>query len=98
MRTLLSGAVVLLAISFAVEAAIACPDGQYSWMGMCLPEIGGDVGRGFEHLKKEIPGQLGGVPLEPWIIQSHNNAINGAMPIPPQIRQALTGYAQAKTQ
>ena len=36
---------------------------------------------------------MGGVPLEQWIIASHNSAINGAMPIPPQIRQALTGYA-----
>jgi Domain of unknown function (DUF4157) len=33
------------------------------------------------------------VPLEQWILASHNTAINGAMPIPPQIRQALTGYA-----
>jgi len=47
----------------------------------------------FEHGKKELEGQVGGVPLEQWIIASHNSAINGAMPIPPQIRQALTGYA-----
>jgi hypothetical protein len=61
-------------------------------MGMCLPEIGGTVGQAFEHGKNELRG-LGGVPLEQSIIASHNTAINGAMPIPPQIRQALTGYA-----
>jgi uncharacterized protein DUF4157 len=34
-----------------------------------------------------------GAGLEQFIIQSHNTAINGAMPIPPEIRQQLTGYA-----
>jgi hypothetical protein len=62
-------------------------------MGMCWPEIGGTPGQVFEQGKKEFEGQLGGVPLEQLIIASHNTAINGAMPIPPQIRQALTGYA-----
>jgi hypothetical protein len=71
----------------------ACPAGQYSSLGMCLPEIGGAVGQGAEHLKKEIQAQVGGVPLEQWIIASHNTAISGAMPIPSNIRQALTGYA-----
>ncbi|WP_442755894.1 DUF4157 domain-containing protein [Methylocystis sp. JAN1] len=80
----------MLTLSFG---AVACPSGQYSWMGMCMPEIGGDVGRGFEQLKKEIPAQMGGVPLEQWIIASHNSAVAGALPIPPGIRQALTGYA-----
>jgi hypothetical protein len=45
------------------------------------------------HIGSEIMAQVGGVPLEQWIIQSRNAAINGAMPIPPQVRQALTGYA-----
>jgi hypothetical protein len=36
---------------------------------------------------------MGGVPLEQWIIASHNTAVSGAMPIPPLIRQELTGYA-----
>jgi hypothetical protein len=62
-------------------------------MGMCFPKWGGSIARSFEHLKKEIPAQVGGLPLEQWIIQSHNTAMNGAMPIPPRIREALTGYA-----
>ena len=87
-------AAFLIAASFvfATESE-ACPAGQYSSMGMCLPEIGGAVGQGAQHLKNEIQAQVGGVPLEQWIIASHNTAVNGAMPIPPNIRQALTGYA-----
>jgi hypothetical protein len=63
-------------------------------MGMCVPNGGnGTIARSFEHLKKEIPAQLGGLPLEQWIIQSHSTAANGAMPIPSKIRDALMGYA-----
>jgi uncharacterized protein DUF4157 len=45
------------------------------------------------HLGSEIMAQVGGVPLDQWIVQSRNSAINGSMPIPPLIRQELTGYA-----
>jgi hypothetical protein len=80
-----------------VSRSQACPAGQYERCVLsacvCLPEIGGSVGQGFEHLKKEIPGQLGGLPLEQWINASYNTARNGAMPIPQHMRQALTGYA-----
>lgn len=76
---------------------IACPDGQYSSMGMCWPEIGGSVGQATEHLKREIPAQLGGNPLEAWINASRSTSVQGAMPIPPQIRQALTGYIDQET-
>lgn len=41
----------------------------------------------------EIVSQAGAPGLEQWIIQSRNTAINGASPIPPYIRQLLTGYA-----
>ena len=41
----------------------------------------------------EAKAQAAGNALEQWIIASHNTAISGSMPIPPQIRQALTGYA-----
>jgi Domain of unknown function (DUF4157) len=77
-----------------IQPAYACPAGQYSSMGMCLPEIGGAVGQGFEHLKKEIPAQIGGNPLEGWLNASRNSAVGTSQPIPPQIRQALTGYIE----
>ena len=35
-------------------SVLACPDGQYSSWGMCLPEIGGEVGKAWEKQKKEI--------------------------------------------
>ncbi len=91
-----AGILGVAGVILASEAQ-ACPSGQYQQCVLgacvCLPEVGGAVGQGAEHLKKEIQAQVGGVPLEQWIIASHNTAINGAMPIPPNIRQALTGYA-----
>jgi hypothetical protein len=79
------------------QEAQACPDGQYQRCVFgacaCLPEIGGTPGQVFEKGKKELEGVVGGAGLEQWIIASHNTAINGSMPIPPEIRQALTGYA-----
>ena len=97
-------ALVTIAISFAVatlaleDEAKACPSGQYQTclLGKCWcnPEIGGTVGQTFEKGKKELEGSiLGGPALEQWIIASHNTALSGAMPIPQDIRQALTGYA-----
>jgi hypothetical protein len=29
----------------SVSRSAACPAGQYSWMGTCMPEIGGTVGQ-----------------------------------------------------
>jgi hypothetical protein len=82
---------------FSNDAA-ACPAGQYEQCVLgacvCLPEIGGDVGRASEHLKKEFNGQVGGNALAIWIQQSHDTAIGTSQPIPPQIRQALTGYIE----
>jgi Domain of unknown function (DUF4157) len=95
MRTCPFSLVVAIILG-AVTYASACPDGQYEGLfGMCMPEIGGAVGQSFEHLKREIPAQILGNPLEPWIIGSRNTSINGAQPIPSQIRQALTGYSDA---
>src|ERR1700735_3749442 len=50
-----------------------------------LPVIG--------HALNEAQAQAEGAALEQWIIASHNTAISGSMPIPNQMRQALTGYA-----
>src|SRR5438046_1706719 len=70
------------ALCASVGNVEACPSGQYSWMGMCVPNGGnGTIARSFEHLKKEIPAQLGGLPLEQWISQSHTTAMKGAIPI-----------------
>lgn len=85
--------ILLAFLLLSSSRALACPEGQYQGLfGWCYPEIGGAVGDSFEHLKREIPAQLGGNPLEGWVIASRNTSINGAQPIPPQIRQALTGY------
>lgn len=78
--------------------ALACPDNQYESCGpfnicVCLPKIGGAVGQGAEHLKNELRGQVVGNPLEAWFNASRNTAVNGAMPIPANIRQALTGFS-----
>jgi hypothetical protein len=53
------------------DRSFACPDNQYNscFLGACacLPKVGGDGARAFEHLKKEIPGQVGGAALDQWI-------------------------------
>ena len=53
-------------------------------------KAGQDVGNALNELQASI---LSGPTLERAIIESHNTAVNGAMPIPPGIRQQLTGYA-----
>jgi hypothetical protein len=45
------------------------------------------------HILTEPEVAAAGAGLAQFIIQSHNNAVNGSMPIPPTIRQYLTGYA-----
>jgi hypothetical protein len=49
-----------------------------------------DVANAINQLQTSV---LSGPTLEQAIIASRNTAINGAIPIPPQIRQQLTGYA-----
>jgi len=55
-----------------------------------VQKAGQDVGNAVNELQASL---LSGPTLEQAIIASHNTAISGAMPIPPMIRQALTGYA-----
>jgi hypothetical protein len=55
-----------------------------------VAKAGQDVANALNELQASA---LSGPALEQAIIASHNTAINGAMPIPPQIRQQLTGYA-----
>jgi hypothetical protein len=49
-----------------------------------------DVANALNELQASL---LTGPTLEQAIIASHNTAINGAVPIPPNVRRALTGYA-----
>jgi len=65
-------------------------------LGHACDTCGGGVVGGLPvigHALNEAQAQAAGTVLEQWINASHNTAINGAMPIPPQIRQQLTGYA-----
>lgn len=55
-----------------------------------MAKAGQDVANAINELQA---GVLTGPALEQAIIASHNTATNGAIPIPPQIRQQLTGYA-----
>ena len=91
--------IALVSVPLVAGTSFACADHEYEQCVLgacvCLPKIGGAVGQGAQHLKEELQGQIGGPVYEQAIVQSRNTAINGAMPIPPQIRQALTGYASA---
>ena len=55
-----------------------------------VAKAGQDVANAINELQASV---LSGPTLERAIIASHDTAINGAMPIPPLIRQQLTGYA-----
>ncbi|MEV8879142.1 eCIS core domain-containing protein [Mesorhizobium ciceri] len=55
-----------------------------------VQKAGQDVANALNELQASL---LSGPALEQAIISSRNDAINGAGPIPPQIRQQLTGYA-----
>jgi Domain of unknown function (DUF4157) len=91
--------VILICCLLAAAApAAACPPGQYESCILgacaCLPEIGGAVGEGAEHLKKELEAQVGGNPLAVWLQGSRDTAVGTSSPMPLQIRQALTGYIE----
>jgi len=54
----------------------------------------GQVPQGIANALNELQASLlTGPTLERAIVESRNTAINGSMPIPPQIRQILRGYA-----
>jgi hypothetical protein len=55
-----------------------------------VAKAGQDVANALNELQASV---LSGPALEQAIISSHNTAVNGSMPIPPEIRQMLTGYA-----
>ena len=59
-------------------------------LGNALTKAGQDVGNAINELQANA---LSGPTLEQAIIASRNTAINGSLPIPPNIRQKLTGYA-----
>lgn len=59
-------------------------------VGKTATKAGQDVANALNELQASL---LTGPTLEQAIIASRNSAINGAMPIPPHIRQQLTGYA-----
>ncbi len=73
--------------------SFACPEDQYEQWGMCLPKWGGTGGDTVQHGVEELRGQTIGVGLASYFVASRNTAINGASPIPPGIRAALTGYS-----
>ncbi|SFV19986.1 hypothetical protein SAMN05192541_1981 [Bradyrhizobium arachidis] len=50
-------------------------------------------GRDIDRMRLEFQSSVfTGPALEQWIIQSRNDATNGAMPMPPEIRQSLQGW------
>ena len=94
-------ALLILLLFTTSNSTWACPSGQYNsctfGVCVCLPEIGGTIGQATEHAKKELQAQIGGPAIEAWIVQSRNDAMRGAMPIPPNIRQQLTGYSSVNS-
>lgn len=91
-----------ISLGFLTSAIILVTSNSYPFdvnlgpLGHLCDTCGGGVIGGLPVIGptlNEIVSQAGAPGLEQWIIQSRNSAINGAVPIPPQIRQVLTGYA-----
>ena len=85
-----------------ISASLAVPTFAWSYdinlgpLGHACDTCGGGVVGGLPVVGpalNEAKAQAAGSALEQWIIASHNSAQAGAMPIPYQIRQQLTGYA-----
>lgn len=55
-----------------------------------VKKAGQDVANALNELQASV---LSGPTLEAAIVNSRNTAVNGSMPVPPQMRQRLTGYA-----
>lgn len=71
-------------------------DVDFGPLGHACDTCGGGVVGGLPivgHAVNEAQAQASGLALEQWINESRNTAINGAIPIPYDIRQKLTGYA-----
>jgi hypothetical protein len=65
--------------------------------GLSPADIAKQSSQGIANAVNDKESLLSVSTLEQAIISSHNTAINGAMPIPPQIRQQLTGYASEES-
>src|SRR5262249_34374241 len=51
------------------------------------------VGRDIDEMRRKLLASvISGPALEQWIKESRNSAINGAVPMPPGMRQALQGW------
>jgi hypothetical protein len=86
----------LISTSLAIPTLAWSYDINLGPLGHACDTCGGGVIGGLPVVGpviREGQAQVAGNGLEQWIIASHNSAINGSMPIPPQIRQQLTGYA-----
>jgi len=96
MKRSLVGIVAVMVFVTGQSPSYACPSDQYEQCVfgacVCLPKIGGAVGETTEQWKKESRAQSVGLVLEAWLIGSRSTSVHGAQPMPPQIRQALSGY------
>lgn len=86
----------MLLFAAIVPAAFACPDDQYESCILnaciCLPKVGGEVGRVGEQIKRETNAETQGPILAAWIQGSRDTAVGTSKPIPRHIRNQLTGY------
>jgi Domain of unknown function (DUF4157) len=85
--------IIIVSGLFVSAPAFACPDGQSSTsFGICLPNVGGDVGKIGQKTAEELRAQTIGPILAAWIAGSRSTSIAGSSPVPFSIRQALNGY------
>lgn len=94
--------ILATAIGLLPVVSWACPDDQYEQCGpfgigcVCLPKVGGTVGKEAERIKNETRAQTAGPILEQWLVASRNSAIGSASPIPAHVRAALSGFVDER--
>jgi hypothetical protein len=85
--------IVCLLSALADQAVAGCPGGTYRGLfGKCWPECDGSICGAIQRSADLGKGLALGPGLAAWILASRNTSIQGAQPIPDNIRQALTGY------
>lgn len=85
----------ILVLTPASSAVAWDPWGDITNPGRIVRNVGRELenaGRTIDRTRLEIMANAGAPALQLWIEQSRNTASAGAMPIPPAMRQALTGF------
>lgn len=92
----LAALVLPVALLIPTQSASACPPNHSRGLfGWCYRNFGGDVARTWDHVVREVRGQLQGNPLAVYLQQSRDSARPVSEPLPAHIRNQLNGIVRS---